>query len=173
MESNFNRSLDIILKHEGGYVNHPADPGGMTNLGVTKKNWDTYIGRVSTLQEFKALKKEDVAPFYKKKYWDLMFCNDLPSGVDLCVFDFGLNAGPSRGTKYLQKALGIKEDGDIGPGTHKAMDSYIEDHGVEALVRRYQDLRAQYYKGLKTFPTFGKGWLRRVQETTESALKII
>ena len=97
--SNYNECLKIILMHEGGYVNHPKDPGGETNLGVTKRVYEEWGGT----KEMKDLTVEDVEPIYKKNYWDKIKGDDLPDGLDLCVFDFGVNAGPGRAAKFLQK----------------------------------------------------------------------
>jgi lysozyme family protein len=93
--------------------------------------------------------------------------------LDLCVFDFGVNAGTGRAAKYLQNMAGATADGAIGPNTIKKVNEYIEEHGIEYAVKKYQAKRQGYYERLKTFETFGRGWTRRVTETTESALKMI
>jgi len=121
----------------------------------------------------KELTVEDVAPIYKKGYWDKMKGDDLPSGLDLCVFDFGVNAGPGRSAKYLQTMIGTVADGGIGPNTLKAVDAYVEEHGIEKAVENFQEARQGYYEKLSTFDTFGKGWTRRVTETTELAKSFI
>ena len=101
MEKNYQHCLEMILHHEGGYVNHPEDPGGITNLGVTKRVYEEWVGTKVTEDKMKNLKVEDVAPIYKKNYWFRVKGNQLPSGLDLCVFDFGVNAGTGRAAKYL------------------------------------------------------------------------
>ena len=116
---------------------------------------------------------EDVSPIYKKSYWDRIKGDQLPSGLDLCVFDFGVNAGTGRAAKYLQNMIGTTPDGGIGPMTLKAVDEYVAKHGVDGAIKNYQSARQSYYEKLKTFETFGRGWTRRVNETTESALKMI
>ena len=121
----------------------------------------------------KDLLVEDVAPIYKKGYWDKMKCDDLPSGLDLCVFDFGVNAGPGRAAKYLQTMIGTVADGGIGPNTLAKLETYIKAASVEVAVKTYQEDRQKYYEGLSTFATFGRGWTRRVEETTKLALDII
>ena len=121
----------------------------------------------------KNLTREDVEPIYKKNYWDKMKCDDLPPGLDLCVFDFGVNAGPRRAAKYLQKLVGATADGIIGPGTLGVLNTYIgtvDTH--EGVIKTYQNARQSYYENLSTFKTFGKGWTRRVNETTELAVKM-
>ena len=167
--NNYQTSLEIILHHEGGYVNHPKDPGGETNLGVTKRVYEEWGGT----KDMKDLTVEDVAPIYRKNYWDRMKCDDLPSGLDLCVFDFGVNAGPGRAAKYLQNLVGATADGAIGPGTLAKVNEYLSNNSVHLIVEKYQAARQSYYESLSTFETFGRGWTRRVEETTTSALRLV
>ena len=169
MQSNYDKCLETILHHEGGYVNHPKDPGGETNLGVTKRVYEEWGGT----KDMKDLTVEDVAPIYKKNYCDRVKVDDLPSGLDLCVFDFGVNAGTGRSAKYLQRMIGTVADGGIGPNTLKALDNYVESEGLEQTIRNFQEARQKYYESLKTFETFGRGWTRRVDETTELAVSMI
>ena len=159
----------MILHHEGGYVNHPKDPGGETNLGVTKRVYEEWGGT----KDMKDLTVEDVAPIYEKNYWGRVKGDDLPSGLDLCVFDFGVNAGTGRAAKYLQTMIGTVADGGIGPNTLKAVDAYVEENGLQTTIENYQANRQGYYEKLKTFETFGRGWTRRVEETTSSAIEMI
>tara|TARA_B100000965_G_C19430759_1_gene686393 strand:- start:46 stop:552 length:507 start_codon:yes stop_codon:yes gene_type:complete len=167
--SNFSKALEIILHHEGGYVNHPKDPGGETNLGVTKRVYEDFGGT----KDMKELTQADVEPIYKKNYWDKCKCDDMPEALALCVFDFGVNAGPGRAAKYLQTMIGTVADGGIGPNTLKALDSYLESESVKSAVATYQAERQKYYESLSTFDTFGRGWTRRVDETTDKALTLI
>ena len=169
MQANYDKCLETILHHEGGYVNHPKDPGGETNLGVTKRVYEEHGGT----KDMKDLTVEDVAPIYKKGYWDKMKGDELPSGLDLCVFDFGVNAGPGRAAKYLQTMIGSTPDGGIGPMTLKAVSEYVEEHGLVKSIENYQDARQSYYEKLSTFDTFGRGWTRRVDETTQLAKTLI
>ena len=169
MKSNYDKCLETILHHEGGYVNHPKDPGGETNLGVTKRVYEEHGGT----KDMKDLTVEDVAPIYKKGYWDRMKGDDLPGGLDLCVFDFGVNAGPGRAAKFLQQMIGTTVDGGIGPNTLAKLEEYVRENGEHESVKKYQEMRQKYYEGLSTFSTFGKGWTRRVEETTKLALDII
>ena len=165
MQSNYDKCLKAILHHEGGYVNHPKDPGGETNLGVTKRVYEEHGGT----KDMKELIVEDVAPIYKKGYWDKMKGDELPNGLDLCVFDFGVNAGPGRSAKYLQTMIGTVADGGIGPNTLKAVNAYVSEHGIEKSIENFQEARQGYYEKLSTFETFGRGWTRRVTETTDLA----
>ena len=169
MKINYDKCLETILHHEGGYVNHPKDPGGETNLGVTKRVYQEHGGT----KDMKDLLVEDVAPIYKKGYWDKMKCDDIPSGLDLCLFDFGVNAGPGRAAKFLQSMIGTTVDGGIGPNTLAKLEEYIRENGEHEAVNKYQEMRQKYYENLSTFATFGKGWTRRVEETTKLALDLI
>tara|TARA_A100001011_G_scaffold289004_1_gene300118 strand:- start:953 stop:1477 length:525 start_codon:yes stop_codon:yes gene_type:complete len=170
---NWIKSLEAILHHEGGYVNHPKDPGGMTNLGVTKRVYEEWVGYSVSENTMQNLTNEDVSPIYKKNYWDRVKGDQLPAGLDLCVFDFGVNAGTGRAAKYLQTLIGTVADGGIGPNTLKTLDAYVSKHGVKETIKNYQAERQKYYESLSTFGTFGRGWTRRVNETTEMALSMI
>ena len=165
MKENFENALKALLKHEGGYVNHPSDPGGMTNLGVTKRVWEEFVGHEVDEQTMRGLTPEAVAPLYKKRYWDAVRGDDLPGGVDLCVFDCAVNSGVGRASKFLQQAVGVADDGKIGPGTIAAVNAM----DAKALVDAFCDKRQAFLEGLPTFATFGKGWSRRVAEVREQS----
>ena len=169
MKQNFDKCLTMLLKHEGGFVDHPKDPGGMTNLGVTKAVYDKWIGRESTETEMRGLTQDDVAPIYKKNYWDRCKCDQLPSGADWSVFDWAVNSGTGRASKAMQKIVGAKQDGAIGPKTLQM----IANEKAEFLVERMYDQRQSFYEKLNTFETFGRGWTRRNKETKETALELI
>ena len=96
MNSNFERCLQHTLKEEGGFVNNPKDPGGMTNLGVTKRTYEQYVGHPVDEETMRGLTPEMVAPLYKKMYWDVVKGDQLPDGVDYCVFDVAVNSGPTK-----------------------------------------------------------------------------
>ena len=163
---NFTEALEHVLKHEGGFVNHPSDPGGMTNLGVTRAVWEEWVGRESSEKEMRSLTPEMVAPLYKRKYWDRVKCDDLPSGVNYAVFDASVNSGTGRAAKWLQEVVGAVADGAIGEKTL----AKVRTHDADALVNAYSDNRLNFLKGLKTFDTFGRGWTRRVEEVRQVAL---
>lgn len=168
MKENFDSSLKRVLAHEGGFVNHPEDPGGMTNMGITAQTYAEYTGRrLSTIteQEMRSLTVEMVAPIYKRKYWDKCKCDQLPSGIDYAVFDYAVNSGPARAIKHLQECLAINADGIIGAQTLK----YVENALPSELLREYLQRREDFLKGLRTFKTFGRGWMRRVNEVKELA----
>lgn len=169
MKTNFESCLKALLKHEGGFVNHPKDPGGMTNLGVTKKVWEEWIGRTCDEAEMRSLTPEKVGPLYKKKYWDAVKGDELPSGVDSVVFDCAVNSGPGRAVKFLQEAVGTTADGSIGPKTLATVASLP----AKDTINKYCDLRLAFLKSLKTFGTFGKGWTTRVNGVREESCKLI
>ena len=163
MKENFDAALKALLKHEGGYVNHPADPGGMTNLGVTKRVWEEWVGHEVDEQTMRGLTPDAVAPLYRKRYWDAVRGDDLPTGVDLVVFDCAVNSGVGRASKFLQQVVGVADDGKIGPGTIQAVNS----KDPKELVDAFCDHRQAFLEALPTFATFGKGWSRRVAEVRE------
>ena len=173
---NYQKCLEMILHLEGGYVNHPKDPGGETNLGVTKRVYTNWCMEQDLhTKDMKNLQVKDVAPIYERNYWGRLKCDDIPTGLDLCLFDFGVNAGPGRAAKFLQKIIGTTVDGGIGPQTLNALQQKIggdDDYGISDIIKEYQSARQEYYEGLSTFATFGKGWTRRVEETTELALEL-
>ena len=169
MKENFDKCLKMLLSHEGGFVNHPEDPGGITNLGVTKKVYDEWTGRESTEQEMRDLTPEDVAPIYKKNYWDRVKGDSLPSGLDWACFDWAVNSGKSRPSKAIQRAVGATADGAIGPATL----GLIMEKDPKFIIEYVHDVRQDFYKSLKTFETFGRGWTRRNKETLHQALEML
>ena len=169
MRSNFEECMARLLHHEGGYVDHPDDPGGETNLGVTRAVYEQYAGRQVMDGEMEGLTHDDVYPIYKENYWDRVRGDDLPSGVDWAVFDWGVNSGTSRAAKALQRIVGVEQDGGIGPMTLQAVAS-IEPVDI---VDQMHYMREGFYRSLSTFDTFGRGWLRRNDETKEQALGLI
>lgn len=168
-KENFGKSFSYVLSHEGGYSNHPKDPGGATNLGVTKKVWEEYVKRPVTIEEMKLLKVSDVKSLYKEKYWDAINGDSLPSGVDHCLFDYAVNSGPQRAARLLQSIAGVIIDGKIGPKTLAA----ISVLNPVTLVYEICDGRLKFLQSLPTFGTFGKGWTKRVKRVEAEALDLI
>ncbi len=164
MKENFDKCLEMLLHHEGGYVWHEEDPGGETNLGVTKKVYQDWGGT----KEMIDLTVEDVAPIYKKNYWDRCKCDELSSGLDWAVFDWAVNSGTRRVSKALQKACGAERDGVIGNKTL----SLANGQDVKYMIEEIGVIRQSFYESLRTFKTFGRGWTRRNKETTEQALSM-
>ena len=168
MNSNFDKSLVKLLQHEGGYVNHPSDPGGATNLGVTQDVWEDWIDRAVSEDEMKALTPNKVAPLYREMYWDRVKADKLPAGVDYCVFDAAVNSGVSRAAKWLQTTVAAVADGAIGEQTLKQ----VRLTNPLMVIDKYNAIRLEFLKGRSTWPTFGKGWERRVEEVRVTALKM-
>ena len=166
MNQNFDTCMTMLLAHEGGFVDHPDDPGGMTNLGVTKAVYDEFYGGNATEEVMKALSKGDVEPIYRRNYWNRCRCQDLASGLDWAVFDFAVNAGTGRAARTLQRAVEAEEDGSIGPLTLML----VKQHEVANIINRIAVYREEFYRSLGTFDTFGRGWLRRNDETRKQAL---
>lgn len=158
----YKQSLALVLAHEGGYVNHPKDPGGATNKGVTKKVYDAYR-KVHGLpvQSVRYISDEEVGAIYNKQYWKLVRGDSLPAGLDYAVFDFAVNSGPSRAIKYLQRLVGVEDDAVIGNMTLAAVYEKAKAN-EETLILSYCANRMAFLKSLDTFSTFGKGWTRRV-----------
>lgn len=160
MTNEFARSLQKVLVHEGGYVNHPKDPGGATNQGVTQRVYDAY--RVSIKQAKRSVREMTNAErdnIYRTRYWNLIRGDDLPSGVSYVVFDGAVNSGVSQSVKWLQRALGVTADGIIGTDTLTAI---VNHHDHDVLIAKIINLREKFLRALKTFSTFGKGWMARI-----------
>jgi lysozyme family protein len=168
MNSNFEAALTHVLKSEGGYVNNPADPGGMTNLGCTKAVWEEFVGHPVSEADMRGLTPADVAPLYKRKYWDKVSGDLLPSGLDYAVFDAAINSGPGRAAKWLQEVAGVAADGAIGPATLAAVNA----KPVQDMIAQYNDKRLQFLESLPTWATFGKGWGARVASVQSSASQL-
>jgi lysozyme family protein len=168
MTKNFRDCLAIVLKHEGGYIFHEKDPGGMTNLGVTKRVWEEWVGHEVDEKAMRALTPAIVAPMYEMKYWRTSYCEKLPRGLDLLVFSMAVNAGAGRSVKLLQDAIGVVADGIIGPRTM----AKINEANVETLIDKFSEARRAYYRGLKLFPVFGRGWLARTDKERLEALQM-
>jgi lysozyme family protein len=167
--SNWKQAFEQMLASEGGYVHHPSDPGGRTNLGVTQRVWEEWVGRESNEKEMRSLTPEMVEPLYKRKFWDACRCDDLKSGISYLIFDFAVNAGVGRSIKTLQSAVGVTPDGGFGPMTMAAVQAIDP---VE-LVEKFSQAKEDFYRSLNTFDTFGKGWLNRVAAVKIKATSMI
>ena len=165
MQENWDDSFTAVLKHEGGFVNHPKDPGGMTNLGVTKAAWEGYVGKPVDETFMRKLTPEVVKPFYKAMYWDKIKGDQLPNGVDYAAYDLAVNSGVGRAAKFLQTIAGVTADGVLGPKSMGAIRECNPEQMVDALC----DMRLDFLKRLPTFDTFGKGWSIRVADVKAKA----
>ena len=172
MKENFDKAMQHVLKEEGGFVNHSKDPGGMTNLGVTKRVWEEWTGHEVDEKQMRELTKADVVPLYQRKYWNACRCSELPAGLDLCVFDTAVNSGPGRAIKLLQSCLGVATDGAIGPNTIAAV-SQFKASSLQHLIEDYCSARQAFLISLPTFATFGHGWTARVNRLKDAAVKLI
>lgn len=158
MNNNFEKALALVLEHEGGYVNHPKDPGGATMKGVTQAVYDAYRKmRGRGPQSVKFISNEELRAIYKFQYWDKVQGDFLPSGLDYAVFDFAVNSGVTRAAKYLQAVVGVTQDGQIGARTLAAITSPV------AAINALCDRRMGFLRSLKNWLTFGKGWKKRVE----------
>ncbi|MFH5924978.1 glycoside hydrolase family 108 protein [Roseomonas xinghualingensis] len=167
-EDRFDACLDIVLAAEGGFVNHPADPGGATNMGITLRTLSEFREAEVTVEDVRGLTRAEAREIYRARYWTPMRCGDLPAGIDLMVFDFGVNAGPGRSIRLLQRSVGVATDGSVGPITLAA----VRACRVADLIGRLAEGRLAHYRGLETLPTFGRGWTRRVDHARQAALSM-
>ena len=168
MNRNWDKSFDMVIIHEGGYVDNPKDPGGATNWGCTKAVWEKYVGHEVTKDDIKALTKEDVKPLYKRNYWDALHGDAIPSGLDYCLFDAAINSGVGRSSKWIQEIVGVPADGAIGNNTVAA----ISQINPVTAINEFCDKRQAFLESLKTFATFGKGWTQRVKDVRAKALEM-
>ena len=171
MNSNFDVCLKHLLMHEGGFSNHPSDPGGVTNLGVTARVWEEWVGHPVDEKQMRALTPALVAPLYKRKYFDACRANELVPGLDYAVFDCAVNSGVGRAVKLLQSCVGATPDGGYGSIT-AALVKKAQQEDPARLISVYCSKRLEFLESLKTFAVFGKGWSRRVAEVKEAALKM-
>ncbi|MER9434919.1 glycosyl hydrolase 108 family protein [Mesorhizobium sp. M0618] len=166
MDRNFARALALVLKSEGGWSDNPADPGGATMKGVTLASFRRYVKADATKADLRAISDAQVATVYRRFYWDAVLGAELPDGVDHAVFDFAVNSGPGRAAKYLQAAVGVAQDGRIGPVTVAAAKAKPAGVTIDALC----DARLAFLKRLPTWATFGRGWSDRVRSVRVQAL---
>ncbi|MBS9478833.1 glycoside hydrolase family 108 protein [Ancylobacter radicis] len=165
--SSFDGALRRVLVHEGGYADHPADPGGATMKGITQRVYDGWRRRNGrALRPVRRIAADEVAAIYRAQYWDALRADDLPAGLDYCLFDAGVNSGPAQAAKWLQRALGVAADGQIGEATLAALMAAEVPELIAAVCER----RLAMLRSLRTFRHFGAGWSRRVGEVRAAAL---
>lgn len=168
--NNFLPSVAFTLAHEGGYSDNPRDPGGATNRGITLRTLAAWRHADCTAADVQALTEAEARAIYRASYWNAVHADALPAGLDLMVFDFGVNSGPGRSARVLQEALGVVADGAIGPQTLSAA-ARVPDMG--ALVGRIADAQETFYRSLDTFDAFGRGWLARLADRRGVALGMV
>ena len=177
MKHNWQQAFEQMLKSEGGFTDDERDNGnklpdgrkGSTMLGVTQFNWEQHVGHQVTHDDMRKLTPADVEPLYKKKYWDAVRADELPSGIDYMVFDMGVNAGPGRSIKLLQTAVGVTPDGGFGPITMAALQAI----DPVTLIERFSAEKVAFYRGLDDFKTYGTGWLNRVADVKQKATSMV
>lgn len=166
MRENLQPALRWVLAHEGGFVNHPKDPGGPTNRGVTQRVYDAYRDRVGQpRRSVRGITNDEVGEIYLRQYWKPIRGDDLPAGLDYAVFDFAVNSGVKPAAQELQRILGVRADGVIGEVTIAAIGKADAFDLIEKLCARRMD----FLEGLSTWDTFGKGWKRRVMGQHDGA----
>lgn len=156
--------LAFTLHEEGGL----CSLDGGTNLGITASTLSHWRGRVCTLADVSMLKAADVTPIYEAMYWNTLRCWALPAGVDLMIFDFGVNAGPQRAAVQLQEIAGVNDDGIIGPLTAIA----ARGAGAKMLIPALYSAQTDHYRSCVDFPKYGGGWLARAGRRRDLALTV-
>jgi len=166
MKRNFKKALMHVLVHEGGWADHPRDPGGATMKGVTLATYQRHFGEDKSKDDLRNIADEELEQIYRSGYWSKCRCDELPTGVDYALFDAAVNSGPGRGAKWLQAAVGAKQDGGIGPKTL----SRVKEHDPLEVIGVMCDRRLTFLRNLSTWSTFGKGWERRVEGVRDTAI---
>ena len=157
---NFDQAFDILLKHEGGFVDHKDDPGGATRFGVT----EAVAREVGYRGDMRDLPLDLAKRIYRERYWDAVRAEQLPAQVRYVVFDAAVNSGVGQAARWLQRAVGVRDDGVIGPWTLAAVAQY----SPETVTRRFLSQRLRFMSGLANWPAFGRGWARRIADLLEA-----
>lgn len=169
MKQNYDQAIKLLLVSEGGNDDDPQDPGGRTSRGILQREWNVWRQTHPGLPEDVWHAPQDqVIAIYKHNYWDKLSCDQLPSGVDYTVFDYGVNSGISRSAKVLQSFVHVHIDGGIGPVTIEATNKV---NSVQ-LINSINAQRLAFLQGLGTWPRFGRGWARRVSEVRATSLQM-
>lgn len=170
MKTSYPQALAFVLQYEGGYSDHPLDPGGPTNLGITQAELARVRGHAVSKDDVRKLTKDEAAAIYQDSYWDAAQCDVLPAGVDLAVFDCAVNQGLGRAKRFLQQAAGVEVDGKVGPKTLAA----VAKAEAEPLLIEFMARRMESYGSLqKLFGTFGLGWSRRLMAAHAAAIGLL
>jgi lysozyme family protein len=167
--TSFDVCLELVLIEEGGFSNHRLDPGGATNLGITQKTYEDWVGIPVSIEKIISLRVSDVRPIYRTKYWNPVRADDLPDGINLLVFDAAVNSGPRRAARWLQRCVHAEIDGAIGPKTL----AITKTCDPATVIRQYSQERLFFLQSLNTWKTFGKGWEKRVRRVQDNALKML
>jgi lysozyme family protein len=167
--STYDEALRRLLAHEGGYVNHPSDPGGPTNFGITLADYRRYRKPDATAADVRAMKVGDANAIYRAKYWNAQRCDQLPPGVDYSIFDYGVNSGTGRSGKVLRRVLGLSDKTSV---VNDEVLRAVGKRDPKALIAAINDERLAFLKHLKTWPVFGAGWSRRVAGVRSVSLRM-
>lgn len=167
-EDRFDLCLRAVLREEGGYADLSGDPGGATNMGITRATLARHRGRDVEADDVRALTRAEAVDIYREHYWRAIDADDLPAGLDLALFDDAVNSGPRQAVRDLQRALDVAVDGWIGPRTRAA----IEARPVVDVVRDLCEMRRARLSALKTFQLFGRGWTNRIARIERQALTL-
>lgn len=165
----FAACIPIILQSEGGYVFDARDPGGATNLGVTKAVLEEWRGHPVSVDDVKHLQRTEAEAIYQANYYGPVHGPELPAGLDLSAFDAAVNHGVGRAIRFLQRAAHVADDGHFGAITRGA----IYAAPTVDLINAYHDVREAFYRSLPTFDHFGKGWIARNDRTRDLALRMV
>lgn len=168
MQASFEPALGHVLRVEGGFVDHPLDPGGATNLGITHATLARWRGRPVAPADVRALTRAEAAAIYRARFWKAVAADRLPAGVDLLVFDIAVASGPGRAARMLQQELGVAADGIVGPLTLAAAARARPGTLIAGLTAR----RLSFLGRLSTFAVFGRGWRRRARDAERAALSL-
>jgi lysozyme family protein len=176
--ANFGPVMDEIYVSEGGYVDHPRDPGGATNMGITHITLADWRGKPVSKADVKGLTKREAGQIYRANYWNRVKGDQLPAGLDLVAMDGAVNSGVSRGAKWLQRGLGFTGkdvDGGIGPVTVRRAKEVRLDGAPAAIaaVQRACRARMGFLQGLRHWDAFGRGWSRRVARVEATAVSMV
>ena len=168
VKNNFKAAFKLVLIHEGGWADHPKDPGGATMKGVTLAVYQRYFGADRSKDDLRNITDAELEQIYRTGYWNKCRCDELPAGVDYAVFDAAVNSGPGRAVKWLQAAIGASQDGSIGAKTL----SRIEARNPASIANDLCDCRLTFLRNLATWITFGKGWERRIEGVRAAAIAL-
>ncbi|MBZ6076422.1 glycoside hydrolase family 108 protein [Microvirga puerhi] len=164
----FDEAVAQIFALEGGFVSHPADPGGATNFGITQQTLARARQCSVTVDDVRRLTRAEAATIYRRFYWDAVRGDELSPGLGLAMFDLAVNSGPARAIRMLQGILGCPADGRVGPQTLEM----VRKTDVAQAIHRLTQVRLAFLAVLPTWPVFGRGWRKRVLAVEREALRL-
>ena len=175
--TDLDRALDYLLRHEGGWSNHPADRGGATMYGVTQATYNQWRRQKKrSAQQVRNITKGEARELYEEMYWKAAACDRLPWPINYVTFDAAVNSGPSRGVKWTQAGLGVVADGKVGPNTIAVANRVVEEGDASKLLR-ILDNRVEFLARLvqrnQSQTAFLLGWWRRTQDVLAVALTTV